>query len=83
MSVFVARLISKGICVQCPFLFRIKYVIRFAPCLAFSVSQACSKDEGNCLRVRLEVYFVLLEYIFFDIRNMGSQNANILKPSKF
>ena len=38
----------------------------------------CSKDEGNCLRARLEVYFVLLEYIFFDIRNMGSQNDNIM-----
>lgn len=65
---------------MCPMFFPVqnKYVIRFAQCLAFSVSQACSKDEGNCLRARLEVYFVLLEYIFFDIRNMGSQNANII-----
>lgn len=55
-----------------------KYVIRLAPCLTFSVSQAGSKDKGKCLMARLEVYFVLLEYIFFDIRNMDSQNANIL-----
>ena len=41
------------------------------------------EGQGKCITARLEVYFVLLEYIFFDIRNMGSQNANVLTPGKF